>query len=319
MRRTCCYCLRMFHNTGKFLSLLILILLVCAMGCSCADASERNRLDSNATDKALFQTKNGKVSVIALDINDGIFNLSSCVPGFAQTIGTNGFAYQLKDIHLNLRIYDKTVPIESIQPGNLDSFDKRTENGTDYYIRTESICWDGIDEETGEAIGGTTTTTDILFNIDEYVVSLSGSTENGDTSAVTFKLALDMLSKAPTEGVKQISSDYLFARLWNGSMECNISFIPKDNAEYQNTLNMEETVSQEENGIRYLASISERSPDDPNVRFIICNTDKGALLISCGVPYSERNNVPAEELDFINFSLAQDIAEHLGVMITSII
>ena len=77
-------------------------------------------------------------------------------------------------------------------------------------------------------------------------------------------------------------------------------------------------LSKKKNNIRYIASVPERSQDDPNVSLVICDTDQGALLISCGVPYSERNNVPAEELGFINFSLAQKVAERLGVVITSI-
>lgn len=303
----------------KRLSLLTVIMLICVMACSCAASSDRTLPNTNNIEIPVTepQPENSDALDIALDINKGIYDLSHCLPGFLPTIECNTFQYRLEDIHLSLNVYDKATPVEDIYPGDTDSYEKRTESGMDYYFRTDSIFWDGIDEETGEATGGKMTTAEILFYIDEYMVVLNGNTENGDVSAVTLKLTLELLSKTPINGLEQLGGS-LFTRLHNGTLECNISLITKDNAEYQNIFNAEGTVIEEQDNIRYLASISERSPDDPNMRFVVCDTDKGALLISCGVPYSERNNEPAEELDFINSSLAQKVAERLGVVITSI-
>ncbi len=304
---------------GKRLSLLTVIMLICAMACSCAASSEQTLTDSVHTETApdSVQTENSDAFDIALDINNGIFDLSPCLPRFTPTIECNSFRYRLEDIHLSLNVYDKATPVEDIYPGDTDSYEKRAENGREYYIRTRTDSYDGIEDETGKAVNGETTTTEILFYFDAYVIVLTGSSNDRDTSAVTFQLAMDLVTNAPINGIEQLNSD-LFARFWNGTMECNISFTPKDDTDYHYWLNAEGTVIKEENNIRYLTSISERSPDDPNMRFVVCDTDKGALLISCGVPYSERNNVPAEELDFINLSLAQKVAERLGVVITSI-
>ncbi len=278
----------------KRFSLVIVIPMMCVLLCACAAPS-----------------------VIELDINQGIFDLSSCLPGYVSNGGCNYFTYRLNDIRLSLSVYDNTAAIAEIYPGALASFEARTENGMDYYFRSYAVCWDGIDEETGEPTGGEITTTEIIFYIDEYIVVLSGSTDNDDVSAVTLTLAMDLLSEAPIEDLEQVGGG-LSTRYYNGILECNISLIAEDDPEYQRIFDTEGTVIQEEGNIRYLASIRERSPDDPNRNLIVCDTDKGALLVSCGVPYSKRNNVSSKELDFINFSLAKNIAESLGVVINSL-
>ena len=275
----------------KRFSLLIVIPMMCVLLCACAAPS-----------------------VIELDINQGIFDLSSCLPGYVSTGGFNFFTYRLNDISLWLSVYDKTTPIERIYPG---AFEARTENGMDYYFRSNTVCWDGIEEETGEPTSGMTTRADIIFYIDEYMVVLSGSSDKDDVSAVTLTLAMDLLSETPVEDLEQLGGG-LSTSYYNDILECNISLIAEDDPEYQRIFDTEGTVIQEEGNIRYLASIRERSPDDPNRSLIVCDTDKGALLVSCGVPYSKRNNVSSKELDFINFSLAKNIAESLGVVINSL-
>ncbi|MGI5919662.1 MAG: hypothetical protein ACOX8N_08450 [Christensenellales bacterium] len=298
--------------------LFIVFCIICMLLCSCIASSEGELPDTGASDTEVsdLHTESSQVFDIKLDINRGIFDLSSCLPGFASTFGCNYFTYKLKDLHLSLFVYDKRKPIEDIQPG-IDSFDRRTEYGIDYYFRSDTIFWDGIDEETGEETGGETTTAYAVFYIDDYIVTLTGSTENEDVSAVKLQLALDLLSDKPMDGLERLGGG-LSARLYNGILECNISLIPKDNAEYQHIFNASDAIIKQEGSIRYLASIPERSLDDPNARFVVCDTDKGALLVSCGVPYSERNNVLDEALDFVNLSLAQNIAEGLGIVITSI-
>ncbi len=279
---------------GKKLSLLIITLLAFVMICSCAETPE-----------------------ITLNINKGIYDLSSCLPGFTQDSSCNLFRYKLKDIHLVLSVYDKAAPIESIESNGIDYFDKLTEHGMDYYyFKSGTVSSAGVDETVNTTIGEWTTV-ELIFYIDEYIVTLEGGTGDGDVSAVTLKLALDLLSKTPIDGLEPLGGS-LSSRYYNGILECNVSLISKENAIYQNIFDTEKTVIKEEASIRYLESIRKQSPDDPNSRFIVCDTDKGALLISCGVPGFERNNVPAEALDFIDFSLAQDIAECLGVVITSI-
>ncbi len=302
-------------------SLLILISIMFVPLCSCAASSQRASPNTGVSDIPVSKLQSAARNAygIDLEINHGIFDLSTCLPGFTPTAGCNFYTYRWNDIHLSLGVYGKTTPIEGIYPGGIASFEKRTENGLDYYYSSSGpICWDGVDEETGKATGGETTMAEVIIYIDEYIVILAGSTENGDISAVTPRLAMDLLGKAPIDGLEQLGCG-LSTRFYKGTLECNISLIPKDDAEYQRIFDTEGTVVQEEDNIRYLASIRERSQDDPNVRFIVCDTDKGALLTSCGVPYAERNNVPAEELDFINFSLAKNIAKGLGVVINSIV
>ena len=146
---------------------------------------------------------------------------------------------------------------------------------------------------------------------------LSGSSENGDLSAVTPALLGELLRQNEIPGLVQ-TERCTNARFYEGLRECNVSLVARESPAYEQLLAQKGTVIQTQDHIKYLVSLKNRLPDDPNSRVILCETDRGALVISCGVPYSERNAIAAEQLDFVNFSLAKEVAGSLGVAIKSI-
>lgn len=251
-----------------------------------------------------------------LDMNTGVFELAPLFADFTQAYASNSFDYTLNGKSLHLAVYERSTPVTDLYPDGLDGFEKRTGDGSEYYYRTDSVCWDGVDE-TGEWIGGLTTSAYVLQDTGDYLLVLSGSSEDEDVSHVTHRLLTDLLEQNEVEGLEQ-TNRYVGARFSAAPLECNISLVSRQSAAGQELLAQEDTEVRQQNGIRYLAKIRERTPDEPHTNFIICDTDQGVLVVSCGVAYGARNDVPAERLDFVNFSLAKKIADRLDVEICSI-
>ncbi len=240
---------------------------------------------------------------IRLDINEGFFNISAYLPDDFTSSGSNIFRYSYKGINISLYISDKNDKADYFQTIS-SGFKKRTAYGIKYYYRTDEVCWDATDGSSG-----TTSSKDILFYLDEYFVSLSAYTEERNISDVSLKLALDLLSMKNINGLTMTSSD-LYATFTNDTINGTIRLIAEEDPVY-NYEYYRNKVNQEEDGIRYFAN----SFDYPQTGYLICNTDNGILKINYSIPGGD--NIPTDDLDFINFTFAKNIAKELGVKIIS--
>ena len=245
---------------------------------------------------------------INLDINDNIYDLSGFFPGYSVADAYNAFAYQMDGEVITLNIYEEGQYFSKNVMGSLKSqFTKETEGQIEYYFRTNTYS--------DETRSGGTKYTWIMLSADGYDFVLTGiEAGKKDKSAVTIDLLIDLLADEEVQGLK-LAGQTISARLTDGLRWCGVGTCSEDGLE--DLRHLEGTTLLQEEGISYILSAPERQLDDPNSREILLRTNDGALRVFCNVSYDDRNKVSSEELDFIDYSLAQAIAAHLGIKIVS--
>ena len=73
----------------------------------------------------------------------------------------------------------------------------------------------------------------------------------------------------------------------------------------------------ETDGIKYYIENVEHDQDTADFRRLHCRTDQGSLNISVGAGYEDRDKVTPDDCAFVDFSLAEKLAKHLGITIVS--
>lgn len=81
---------------------------------------------------------------------------------------------------------------------------------------------------------------------------------------------------------------------------------------YNNCSSNEEFQLIRDNDIEYYYISNERTEDEPNHAAVYWLNDIGLVELRAGVPYSERNDVPSDALEFINIELAKSIVMQMS-------
>ena len=260
------------------LLLMLLLLLLCACG------------------------KDAVVPEVELPQYTGFYDLSACFPEMTMVFGDNSYVFESGQTRYRLSV--RKCYSEQWAPP-LGNHERKTRNGLEYYSMNETVFWDGMDKSGKDEISEI-----VLADGDRYI------TLNGYGGAVSIDALLALLSNKTVDGavLKQHSGG---ARLHGANVECNIGLSPETDA-YMDILDGDSTMLCTDGEISYVQSVTERTLDDPHSRFFLCGTDAGVLMISCGVFYEERNNVPEDYLDFLDLELVKAVADKLGVTLTNL-
>ncbi len=253
-------------------------------------------------------TNSGFTAYAASD--QGIFGLAPLFKNFEQKSAAHYLSYQTQGASVSLTFYPFTASLEDMVPQS----EMRTYNGREYAYWFSSVCWDGMDEN-GKWVGGTTDNVRMGMYDGDYLVvfSVSGQTDAVNTYA-RMEVFLELLEKNTVNGLTLTHEEYS-AHFQKDILKCKVVLTPPHVEAYQNTFAREDLFVQNQEGISFLQTSTQRSEDAPNVFAIVFNTDKGALLIQNSVAYVHRNDISEEEITGIDFALAQKVAKQLNVQL----
>jgi hypothetical protein len=158
---------------------------------------------------------------------------------------------------------------------------------------------------------------------DKRVISKRGNhnymvTASGDSKELLKDISLEMLVDLIYDYNKDIEGFEKCKETWivsysDGTINgfININVAPYGINEHKDLKNNDEFVFKKVNGTEYYITKERVSDDQPNHRMLSFNSGIGVVVITAGVPYSERNDVPDNALDFVNIDLAKEIVDYI--------
>ncbi len=231
--------------------------------------------------------------------------------GEDYSIGTAGtyFARWMDD-DLDLELF---VHRGNLSDADLTRSEKVIVDGIACYTNADAVNWDGTNES-GEWIGGTNYTKTLTYAQNGLVCTLAGN-------AAKQEISLDIISLMTAQSLMDRNvSEYQQFRKTNenwtigfqkGKISGSISIIPPplDQAVYQEWSKSEDCSLVKEADLEYYLLKRDDQEDSPNNAAIAFLSSHGLIECRAGVPYSKRNEVPRDELNFINMEMVKRILE----------
>lgn len=227
-----------------------------------------------------------------------------------RTGGTFFASWQSDDHSLEMIVYRGNLSAE-----DLNHYDQTIVDGITCYTNKSAANWDGTNES-GEWVGGTIYTQTLAFAQNGLVCTLAGTAGQKETS-------LDIVSLKTAQGlINRSASDYQHYQKavenWTvgfqkGKISCSITITPPplDQTAYLGWVNSENCSLVKDGDLEYYLLKHDDRADSPNSAAIAYLSEFGLIEIRAGVPYSSRNDVPREEMDFININLVERVIQKL--------
>ena len=281
-------------------SLILLVLILCVAVSACGSHS--------GTD--------GDID-IKLDVNDAVYDVEKYFSGASAVDAYNYYKFMLNGRSLELYLYDEGQYFSSYE--KKQSFNEYADGENVFYYRIIEIKYD---------VPAGTKTSDLPWGM-EVVLSAKGYdiVLRGDVPRTQkdpgemISLLKAILAGNEVEGLELIRHD-IRARLTDGLFWIGIGTQSDDlqahSGSSDSIMFMKDENLYETDGIRYYLESGEQDLDDnPNYRSVYCRTDQGYFHISCHVGYEDRDKVTPDDCAFVDFSLAEKLAKHLGITIVS--
>ena len=190
---------------------------------------------------------------------------------------------------------------------DIETYEK---DGINYYIRESSICWDSYDLKEG----GVKHFREVYCIRGNKRYSFAVEVDNDKSLLLPIETCIGILNdpESMPDGMEK-SSEVWHVEFKKGSIsfDATIYVAPFDTKIYNDVSNIEGLELVSDNATVYYYKSNERSVDEPNSAFVYWLSDIGLIEIRAGVPYSERNDVPNDALDFINIELAKKIVSQI--------
>lgn len=279
----------------KILYILVVLLLLTTLGC---------RNSNISTDTNPEPENNDEEQAIQYD---NLWNVDIGVDGYIRNYAMHLIRWESENGVTVIWSMRPTEYSEKIS----DDMETYVRDGETYYTKDESICWDSYDLKEG----GTYHVRRIIFIEGEYQYDLRVQVDEDKSLLIPVENCVETLKNHE----KGLAGFEKATEFWNvkfnyDNISVHISIYPPPYGIviYNNCSSIEEFQLIRENDIEYYIYDTERTLDDPNCAAVHWLNDIGLVELRAGVPYSERNDVPSDALEFINIELAKSIVMQMS-------
>ncbi len=247
--------------------------------------------------------KEPAMNTLVDQIEPAIYEVGELLPQFEVSYERNEFSFYYNDSHIQLEVLSKDFPLE--ESTTFRFFEKKEEDGKEYYLFNGGISVDAVDEN-GEEYGYEVPTTDIYFYEGDYLFHFYKS-----DASLTFAETQDILHGMDISSFEDLShtlvangdrADYKFSAFFYFELTPDTGY-PKY------ACFVPYSVRKEAQGIEYLTSTEENLSVE---NFLIGNTERGIMTVTVMVNQMNEPVVTAEEMAYLGYPLLEDLAEHFG-------
>ena len=273
----------------KSLILLVLILCVAVSACGSHSGADRD-ID------------------IKLDVNDAVYDVEKYFSGASAVDAYNYYKFMLDGRSLELYLYDEGQYFSSYE--KKQSFNEYADGENVFYYRIIEIKYDvPAGTKTSDLPWGM----EVVLSAEGYDIVLRGDVPRTQKDpAEMISLLKAILAGNDVEGLELIRHD-IRARLTDGLLWINIETLSDGSRfAYERAENLHET-----DGIKYYIENVGQDQNSADYRRLHCRTDRGFLNMSVGAGHEDSEKVTSDDYSFIDFSLAEKLAKHLGITIVS--
>lgn len=285
----------------KALYILVILLLLTTLGCRNSNIST----DTNPKPESKPDIESAEEEQ-AIQY-EKLWNVDIGVDGYRRNYALHNIIWESEDSVVASWSMRPTECSEEIS-NDMETYES---DGVTYYTKDESICWDSYDLKEG----GTKHIRRIVFIEGEYQYVLSISADNDKSLLIPVETCVKTLND-PEKGLTGFkkTTEFWYVELKKDDLSVHISIYPSPYGieMYNDCPNSDILELVEDNETEYYIYNTERTLDDPNCAAVYWLDDIGLIQIHANIPYSERNDVPREALEFINIELAKSIVMQMS-------
>lgn len=284
----------------KMFFILALLIILIILGCSDSNIST----DTNPKPESKSQIQSDEQEQ-AIEY-ENLWNVDIGIDGYIRNYASHHISWEAE----NVTVTWSTIPAKYSEKTS-DDMETYVSDGVTYYTKDESIFWDSYDLKEG----GIKHIRRIVFIEGEYQYNLSIVADNDKSLLIPVETCVEILSNTENtlEGFEK-TTEFWYVGFKKENISVNVSIYPSPYGIdiYSNCSSNEEFQLIRDNDIEYYYISNERTEDEPNHAAVYWLNDIGLVELGAGVPYSERNDVPSDALEFIDIELAKSIVMQMS-------